>query len=191
MNPRPPHDEPTGQVEQQRQWMQSAQRGDRDAFVQLVTSFSDSIFNAILRMVGDAEEARDLTQEMFVKVREKLETYHGECEPYVWFLKCAMNLSISQVRKLQRRRDFSEESNQASSLSRRVDSATDGDGDGEPEHMLRAIAQLDAEYRAILILRDIENLSYEQIADILGIPPNLLQTRLFRARLALHDHLKN
>jgi RNA polymerase sigma-70 factor (ECF subfamily) len=167
--------------------MQSAIGDDRAAFVHLIDSFQDSIHNAILRIVGEREEARDLTQETFVRAREKISGYRGECLPYTWFLKIAVGLSVSQIRKLQRRRSFSLEGGQAASLARRA--AADEMDTGDPQQLLWALGRLDAEYRAILVMRDVENLDYEQMADILSLPAPVLRTRLFRARLALHDGL--
>jgi RNA polymerase sigma-70 factor, ECF subfamily len=166
--------------------MQSAIGDDRAAFVHLINAFQDPIHNAILRIVGEREEARDLTQETFVRAREKISGYRGECLPYIWFLKIAVQLSISQIRKLQRRRSFSLEGGQAASLARR---ATEEMDTGDQQQLLWALGRLDAEYRAILVMRDVENLDYEQMADILSLPAPVLRTRLFRARMALHDGL--
>jgi RNA polymerase sigma-70 factor, ECF subfamily len=166
--------------------MQGAQGDDRAAFVHLIQAFQDQIYNLVLRIVGEREEARDLTQDAFVRAREKISEYRGECQPYIWFLKIAVALSISQLRKLQRRRSFSLEGGQAATLARRAAEQMDSD---EQQQLLWALGRLDAEYRAILVMRDVENLDYEQMADILALPAPALRTRLFRARLALHDGL--
>ncbi|HEY1683874.1 MAG TPA: RNA polymerase sigma factor [Tepidisphaeraceae bacterium] len=169
--------------------MQSAQGGDRVAFANLVGAFQDSLYNTILRIVGQEDEAHDLTQETFLKARDRLGEYHGQCEPYVWTLKIGVQLSISQLRKLQRKRSFSLDEGQAAGLARRAAEGSENNGEAQ-QQLLTALGQLDAEYRAILVLRDVENLNYEQVADILEIPVALLQTRLFRARLTLHDGLR-
>ena len=182
--------------------MLRSQQGDRLAYGQMVIAYQDRLFNAILRMVGDREEARDLTQETFTKALEKIETFRGECAPYTWFFKIAANLSISQLRKLQRRRTFSLDNNaayrgneQGDALSKKIAATTQDPSDAlerseEQQQVLWALGRLDAEYRAILVMRDVEDFDYQQMADILGLPLGTLKSRLFRARLALNDELK-
>src|SRR5262245_23269769 len=84
-----------------------AQAGDRAAFGQIVVLFQDRLYNAILRMVGDSDEARELTQETFTRALVKIDSFRGEAQPYTWLFRIAVNLSISQLRKVQRRRTFS------------------------------------------------------------------------------------
>lgn len=189
-------------ADQQAQWMARAQQGDRVAYGQLVQTYQDRLYNAILRIIGDREEARDLTQEVFSRALEKIDGFRGECAPYTWFFKIAVNLSISQLRKLQRRRTFSLDAgdapstreDQAAGLARRVGRTSD-DPVHQAQHneaqqqVLSALGRLDAEYRAILVMRDIEALDYQQMADILSLPLGTLKSRLFRARLALRDEL--
>src|SRR5687767_7047940 len=84
-----------------------AQTGDRGAFAQIVQTYQDRLYNAILRMVGDHEEARDLTQETFTRALVKIDSFRGEAQPYTWLFRIALNLAISQLRKIQRHRTFS------------------------------------------------------------------------------------
>ena len=74
-----------------------AQSGDRGAFGQIVLLFQDRLYNAILRMVGDPDEARELTQETFTRALVKIESFRGESGPYTWLFRIAVNLSISQL----------------------------------------------------------------------------------------------
>lgn len=181
------------QTSQQAEWMNCAREGDRFAYGQLAASIQDRLYNGILRIVGDREEARDLTQDTFARALEKIQSFRGECAPYTWFFKIAVNLSISQLRKLQRRRTFSLDAprrgdGQAASLARMAADAAEQNE--EQQQVLSALGRLDAEYRAILVMRDVEDFDYQQMADILGLPLGTLKSRLFRARLALHDELK-
>ena len=189
-----------------------AQSGDRGAFGQIVLHFQDRLYNAVLRLVGDAEEARELTQETFAKALEKIESFRGESGPYTWLFRIAVNLAISHLRRVHRFRVFSLDrpsgsgaggngryasDDQASSLVDRI--ARDGaeipppdriESHERDEAVLSALGRLDAEYRAVLVMRDIEGFDYQQMADILGLPLGTLKSRLFRARLALRDELK-
>lgn len=191
--------------------LRKAQRGDRGAYGQIVIAYQDRLYNAMLRMVGDHDEARELTQEAFTRGLMKLSSFRGEASPYTWLFRIALNLAISQVRKNQRHRVFSlsaggnghghrsdsdGQRDQGSSLMEQMacDRTSLPQQDIERrergEKVLAALGRLDAEYRAMLVMRDIEGLDYRQMAEILQLPIGTLKSRLFRARLALRDELK-
>jgi RNA polymerase sigma-70 factor (ECF subfamily) len=184
-----------------------ARNGDRGAYGRLVVLYQDRLFNALLRMVGETEEARELTQETFTRGLEKIDGFRGEASAYTWLFRIGMNLAISNLRRSQRRRTFSLDATseggngsasgdgQASGLVNRLASA---DHDQPPQAaerrerhrmVLEALGRLDAEYRAVLVMRDVEGFDYQQMADVLGLPLGTLKSRLFRARLALRDEL--
>ena len=209
--------------------LQKAKAGDRAAYGQLVVLYQDRLFNAVLRLVGDREEALELTQETFTRGLIKLDSFRGDASPYTWLFRIAVNLAISQLRKVQRNRVFSldrpgsgfgarsgsngkmshgggrMDDDSQSSLLDRV--SRDGRGTGSSEMadgphqrverrerdgmVLAALGRLDAEYRAVLVMRDIEGFDYQQMADVLGLPLGTLKSRLFRARLALRDELRS
>src|SRR5688500_20063489 len=87
--------------------LQKAQTGDRGAYGQIVVLYQDRLYNAVLRLVGDREEARELTQEAFTRGLEKIDSFRGDASPYTWLFRIAVNLAISQLRKVQRNRVFS------------------------------------------------------------------------------------
>lgn len=184
--------------------LQRAKSGDRAAFGQLVQHFQDRLYNTILRIVGEPEEARELTQETFAKALAGLQDFRGDASAYTWLFRIGVNLAISHIRKVQRRRTFSldapltgrHDDDQASSL---LDRMAESRGEKPDEALLRkerqqkvveALGKLDAEYRAVLVMRDIEGFDYQQMADVLGLNLGTLKSRLFRARLALRDELK-
>ena len=188
--------------------LRQAQSGDRSAYGQIVLAYQDRLYNAVLRLVGDADEASEVTQEAFTRGLGKIESFRGEASAYTWLFRIAMNLAISQLRKAQRHRTFSldrpspngngrhEGEDQASSLVDRV--AQDrapapletAERREQGEQVFAALGRLDPEYRAVLVMRDIEGFDYQQMADVLGLPLGTLKSRLFRARLALRDELK-
>jgi RNA polymerase sigma-70 factor (ECF subfamily) len=192
--------------------LRQAQNGDRTAYGQIVVSYQDRLYNAVLRMVGDADEAAEVTQEAFTRGLMKIDGFRGEASAYTWLFRIAMNLAISQLRKVQRHRVFSLDrpstngngrygaaastDDQASSLVDRVAqdrSAAPPDAlesRERGEQVLEALGRLDPEYRAVLVMRDVEGFDYQQMADVLGLPLGTLKSRLFRARLALRDELK-
>ena len=184
-----------------------ARSGDRGAFGSLVVRYQDRIYSTVLRMVGDHEEARELTQETFCRALMKLGAFRGESQPYTWLFRIAVNLSISRLRKVKRRRTFSLDApsqagasdggdDQAAGLVQRLA----GDEPGPAEHveqreqmqqMLDALSRCDPEDRALIVLRDIEGFDYQQLAEMLGLPLGTLKSKLFRARKALVEQLKD
>jgi RNA polymerase sigma-70 factor (ECF subfamily) len=187
--------------------LRKAQNGDKAAYGQIVLLYQDRLFNAVLRLVGDREEALDLTQEAFTRGLMKIDTFRGDSAPYTWLFRIAVNLAISQLRKVNRPRVFSlqqppgngavdRDGSQASAL---VDRLYDEHAETPPQRLerqerdeavLAALGRLDAEYRAVLVMRDIEGFDYQQMADLLAVPLGTLKSRLFRARLALRDELR-
>src|SRR5437588_9526397 len=87
--------------------LRQAQSGDRAAYGQIVVTYQDRLYNAVLRMVGDADEAAEVTQEAFTRGLMKIDSFRGEASAYTWLFRIAMNLAISQLRKVQRHRVFS------------------------------------------------------------------------------------
>ena len=192
--------------------IKKAQLGDRGAYGRLVQLYQDRLYNAVLRMIGDHDEARDVAQETFTRGLDKIDSFRGDASPYTWLFRIATNLSISRLRKVQRHRTFSldrpsgnsgtstragnDNEEQASALGNRL-GATDQPTPAEEierhernQKVLEALGRLDAEYRAVLVMRDVEGFDYQQMADVLGLPLGTLKSRLFRARLALRDELK-
>jgi RNA polymerase sigma-70 factor, ECF subfamily len=187
--------------------LQRAQRGDRAAYGQIVVLYQDRLYNAVLRLVGDRDEALELTQEAFTRGLANLKSFRGDASPYTWLFRIAVNLAISQLRKVQRQRTFSldhapangrhhDSDDQASGL---VDRVAQDRSETPPQRVerrereqavLAALGRLDAEYRAVLVMRDIEGFDYQQMADVLSLPLGTLKSRLFRARLALRDELR-
>jgi RNA polymerase sigma-70 factor (ECF subfamily) len=207
----PPAADPIGEpiadpmAHQAARLMRQAQQGDRLSFGQIVTLYQDRLYNATLRLVGDVEEARELTQEAFTRALVKLDDFRGDSQPYTWLFRIAVNLSISRLRKVQRHRVFS--------IDGHAGGRAGGNGDtADPirdrvagrtalpleamekrerdEQVLAALGRLDTEYRAVLVMRDIEGFDYQQMASVLELPLGTLKSRLFRARLALRDELK-
>jgi RNA polymerase sigma-70 factor (ECF subfamily) len=187
--------------------LRRARNGDRGAFGQLVVLYQDRLFNAVVRLVGDRDEAAELTQEAFTRGLASLETFREESGPYTWLFRIAVNLSISRLRKVHRHRVFSldrpstgngrsaRHEDQASGLVDRMRENAPGpsaevERKERAELVVAALGRIDPEYRAVLIMRDIEDFDYAQMADVLGLPLGTLKSRLFRARIALRDELK-
>lgn len=190
--------------------LKRAQRGDRGAYGHLVVLYQDRVYNAVLRMVGDRDEAAELAQEAFTRGLSSLDSFRGDAAPYTWLFRIAVNLTISRLRKVQRHRTFSLDApssgngrghggggDQAAGL---IDRVRQQDPSSQPSHALEqreraeqvvaALGRIDPEYRAVLVMRDVEGFDYQQMAEVLGLPLGTLKSRLFRARIALRDELK-
>ena len=166
--------------------------GDRSAFGQLVRKYQDRLFNTLAHLVHVPQEAEDLVQEAFVQAYVKLETFRGQSAFYTWLYRIAFNLAISHLRR--ERSEMSIDQHQQQTGSEPVERA-DGPGEEalraeEIRQVQEAIGRLSEQHRAIVVLRDIEGLDYETIAEILQIPPGTVRSRLHRARLALRNELK-
>lgn len=186
-----------------------AQAGDRAAFGQLILAYQDRLYNAMVRMVGNRDEARDLTQEAFTRGLEKIDSFRGDASAYSWLFRIGMNLAISQLRKVQQHRVFSLDRPVMTSVQSQGDTSQASSLVGQIQHptqqtpaqqvldtethaqVLAALGRLDSEYRAILVMRDIEGMAYQEMADVLNMPLGTLKSRLFRARLALREELKH
>ena len=186
-----------------------AAEGDRTAFGQLVVLYQDRLYNAVLRLVGDRDDAAELTQEAFARALANLDSFRGDAHPYTWLFRIALNLGISRLRQSRSRRVFSLDRamvdgggngrpmDQASSLVERMrggTSAADPTAAVEQreraEQVVAALGRVDPDHRVVLVMRDVDGLDYQQMADVLDLPLGTLKSRLFRARIALRDELK-
>ncbi|QDU98462.1 sigma-70 family RNA polymerase sigma factor [Lignipirellula cremea] len=168
--------------------------GDTEAFGRLVQKHQDRLFNTLCHVVGCREEAEDIAQEAFVQAFVKLETFRRDSAFYTWLYRIAFNLAVSHGRRNRRRT--------ASSLDQSREATGDEPTDPQegPEQSLErqeraelvqaALQAISSEYRMILVLREMENNSYEVISEILGVPIGTVRSRLHRARLQLRDELK-
>lgn len=191
----------------QAELLRRAQHGDRSAYGHLVIACQDRLYNAVLRMVGDPDDARELTQETFMRGLQKIDSFRGEAQPYTWLFRIATNLVITEARKAQRQRTFSldrpspngrssDSDDQAAGLADRLRHAGEtpdqaADRREREKQVIAALGRIDAEYRAILVMRDIEDFDYQQMADVLSLPLGTVKSRLFRARKALRDELQD
>jgi RNA polymerase sigma-70 factor, ECF subfamily len=181
--------------------MRKLKARDPRAFYEIVSRYQTPIFNLLYRMTGVREEAEDLAQEVFLTVFNKIELFRGESPLATWIYRIAYNLCQNRRKYLGRRHDrdrqvFDESAERSMvpsgtmSTSSRV-SRPDEMAEGlETERFVQdAIGALDEEHRVILVLRDIQNMSYEEISEITGLPAGTVKSRLHRARMSLKERL--
>ncbi|CAI08685.1 RNA polymerase sigma factor [Aromatoleum aromaticum] len=165
-----------------------ARAGDTRAFGEIVRRHQDRVFSFILRLTGTRDEAMDLTQEVFMKAWQALPEWRPEARFSTWLLQIARNLSIDMLRRRQ--------AVQFAPLDDELDIADAAMG---PEacyaarqhdaQLARALQRIPTEHREILLLREVEDLTYSDIAQTLGIRPGTVKSRLARARAALLERL--
>ncbi len=170
---------------------------DEAAFNELVRLYQGRIYRLVFRMLGDRAEAEDLAQEVFVTVFKSIHGFRGDAKLSTWMYRVAANHCKNRIKYLGRRargqkREFDEIAD-----AHKLDSATmstsvrlprpDEVATGkETEHFIRvALEELPEEQRQLVILRDIENLTYEEIQKLTGLAAGTVKSRLHRARLAL------
>ncbi|WP_369018126.1 RNA polymerase sigma factor [Thermatribacter velox] len=182
-----------------REIIQEVLQGNTELFRLLVQKYERAVFNYVFRMVRQREEAEDLTQETFVKAFCALRKYDSSYEFSTWIFRIALNV----CRDFFRRRKFAflslsqpvgEEGEEE--LEQLVEQSAFSDPDGvvlDKEMVLemeKAIARLPLKLREVIVLRHIENLSYEEIAKITGLPLGTVKTYLHRARKKLKEWLQ-
>lgn len=170
---------------------------DERAFNELVELYQTRVFRLVFRMLGRREEAEDMAQEVFVQVFKAIGTFRGDSKLSTWVYRIAVNLCKNRVKYLHRRHSGSEEELEPIAERAALTSGTGvTTGDvSRPDHMVegfqlerivhQSIADLDPDFREVLILRDVEDLSYEEICEITGLPDGTVKSRLHRARAML------
>lgn len=160
---------------------------DPDDFAEITTRHADRVFSLCLRMTGNRQDALDASQEVFMRLLRKIHLYDGSAAFTTWLHRVASNVCYDQLRARSRRPMPVEDPPEMADLTplRDMDSA-------ELRPVIEeALALLPYDYRAPIVLRDMEGYSYEQIGEALGIPGGTVRSRLHRGRRILADHLRN
>lgn len=180
--------------------IEAAKKGDEDAFAEIIRRYRKPITNYLYRFLYDYEEAVDLAQETFVRVYFALERYHTDYAFSTYIYRIASNLAISELRKRKRRRTLSltglfqsgeNEEKEFQPPDRKALPEEDVLQDERIEVIERAIAALPDKYRAAVILRDVEEKSYDEVASILELGLGTTKSRISRGRKLLREKLKH
>ncbi len=172
------------------------QRGDLYAFDLIVKRYKDQLLNFIYRFVGSQEEAEDIVQETFLRVYRKRKAYKRIAKFSTWIYTIAGNLARTELRRRKRRRLFSV--TDMGFEDRDYEISDDGlspereaHGVMQEEIIQKEIEKLSPKFREVIILRDIQELSYEEISKIIKVPIGTVKSRVNRARLRLQSRLKD
>ena len=184
------------------QLVERAQAGDRDAFRELVEKYQRRVYSICYGMLKNPDDSMDVSQEVFVKVFRYLEKFNGESTFYTWLYRIAVNMCIDFIRKNSRMRAVDYDDGIA-----RIESMDDGGDNILPstlglnpdkvygrkelrQKMLEALETLSENHRTILIMREVDGLSYDELAEVLNISKGTVMSRLYHARRYYQDALR-
>ena len=163
--------------------------GDANAFETLVLEYEKNVYNIALRMTGNSEDAADMTQEAFIKAYNSLQSFRGDSKFSVWLYRIVSNVCLDFLRSKNRRPTVSLSVEDDDGEDTQLDVA---DESQSPELLLdrkltrdsvrRGLDSLPPDYRQILLLREIQGLSYDEIAQALSLEVGTVKSRIFRAR---------
>lgn len=174
--------------------------GDNAAFDKLVFKYQDRIFNAAFRMLGSYEEAKDASQEAFVNAYRSLSNFRRESSFYTYLYQILINLCKNRLKRLSRESKFvsvdnpipTEEGEMHLEIADNTNCPREALDKRDKEAKIQeAINSLDEEHKAVVVMRDIEGSSYEEIAQALELNIGTIKSRLHRARLQLKEKLKD
>lgn len=170
-------------------------QGRTDAFGQIVTRYQERLFGTLVTMLGSAEDARDVAQDAFVQAYQKLESFRGQSAFYSWLFRIALNSSVDHHRR-QRRPTVSIDAAREQSGAEPTDSHPEispsfGMERTERQKLVQlALSKLSPEYREVLVLKEMEDMKYEEIAGLVKIPVGTVRSRIHRGRAELKEILE-
>ena len=177
-----------------RELVLTAVAGREAAFEELVRRYQRPIASYVYRMVGDYDAALDLTQEVFIKVYNSLSRYRSEFKFSTWIYKIAHNAAIDHLRRHSVRDQILTAGDDGTRTevaveSRRLTPEQESEREERRSEIESVVQSLPAAYRELIVLRHSHDLSYDEIAEVTGLPLGTVKNRLFRAREAMRDLL--
>src|SRR5437867_850734 len=188
-----PHSVSPVKEQDEKQLVISSKKGDQDAFAQLVQQHQRRVFNLAFRMLQQYEEANEVTQETFLAAWQGLPSFRGDARFSTWLYRIAYNCALKQLEQRKRDRAIqvelqTEEMVTSSTQEQRVDAEIESRARQALVH--EQLANLPAKYRIVLVLRHLQDMTYEEMAEILTMPIGTIKTHLFRARNLLKERLE-
>ena len=170
------------------------QNGNRNSYSQLVTRYRDKIISFLYRYMHDMDLAEDLAQETFFKVYLKKDSYKEIYKFSTWLFTIASNLAKTELRKLKRRKTSSISDINKDGTSENIfidEDNIEKSSNNESKMIQKALSELEHDYKIIIILREIQELSYDVISKILQLPLGTVKSRINRGKLKLREILIN
>jgi RNA polymerase sigma-70 factor (ECF subfamily) len=183
--------------------IEQARAGDMSALSRLVSRYQDRIVNTCWRLCGNLDDAQELAQEAFLQATRHIGKFEQRAGFYTWLFRIAVNLSISHRRRSQRSPRLSLHMGDGAEMALTPASAWPGgrsESDQDPaarltarevhERVMAELDRLDEDHRSVLVLRDIEGLDYQQIAEVLELAVGTVKSRIHRARMEMRSRLR-
>ena len=167
--------------------IERCREGDGTAFAVLVHRYHRPIYNAAYRVLGNAEDAADITQVVFMRVTERLDDFDSRYKFFSWIYRIALNESLNLARRNVRQEPLDDENELAAAPS--ADPAWVSDQSELADRVQRALLGMNVDDRAVLTLRHFSDCSYREMSAILGIAEKTVKSRLFAARRRLRELL--
>ena len=185
-----------GEQEFDSELVQRAKNGDKTAFDMLVRKYQHRIAAVVSRFVRDYAECQDVVQDSFIRAYKSLSGFRGDSQFYTWMYRIAVNTAKNHLSSKKRRPSFDVELDDAEN----IEGGIYIQNNDTPEHELlrdeiaqvvsKALEQLPDDIRQAITLREMEGLSYEEIADVMNTPVGTVRSRIFRAREAIDARLR-
>lgn len=184
----------------ERKLVRALRRRDEEAFSELVRVYQHKVFNVIYRIVGDRQEAEDVAQEVFVAVFKYIDSFRGEAKFSTWLYRIATNRAKNRIKYLARRSQ-NKHQDIADTPESKINANPFGGGVFRPDekalgnelHVIikEGLASLSEEHRAVIVLRDVEDMTYQEISEVLEVAEGTVKSRLYRARVTLKDYVES
>ena len=178
------------------QLMSLFQGGDENAYIELVNRYKDKLINFIFNYLGDLESSEDVVQETMIKLYQKKHYYKEIAKFSTWLYTIAKNLANTELRKRKQRKttllsQFSKDDKTYELPSNDPEPGQEIQTDIVNKIIRNAVDQLSEKFKVVIVLRDIQGLSYEDISEIINVPIGTVKSRINRARLQLQVELKH
>ena len=160
-------------------------KGDRRALGELLGNYERPVYNAAYRILGNPDDAADVTQTSFLKAFEHLDQYKSNYRFFSWIYRIAVNESINQLKRGKKQRSLDDREIAGNGSPEAVATADD-----VSREIQAGLMELSEEYRAVIVLRHFSECSYRQISDILQIPEKTVKSRLYSARQLMKEKLQ-
>lgn len=185
----------------QTEWIKGCKAGDEKAFAEIVSHNQKKVFNIAYRMLGNLEEAKDMAQEVFISVFESIKDLREEIKFDAWLTQVTLNHCRNRWKYLKRRKYFdsdslddpmeAEEGNMAKAIVDPSDNPeTLYEKKSIQQFIQRGLLELKEDQRELLVLRDLQGFSYEEMGELLGLPEGTIKSKLHRARMDLKEVLE-
>lgn len=183
---------PTSNTQEDDRLIRQTLAGELSAFESLIGKYQNRLFHSMTQVLRNSTDAEDVVQDAFVKAFTKLSTFRGGSQFYTWLYRIAHNSAISQIRKRKPTESLDHDGGMAAATleGQHVSPSQRLERQEENRQLSDALNRLKEEQRSVLVLREMEGLDYDAIAEILDVPVGTVRSRLHRARAQLKEELE-